>query len=79
MNHRPHDPSPHRSADRAYVVVTVALAIPATLLLLDGNVPVVLAIILGFMLASTARMILLLPVRIYLAVRQGLRDRDSNR
>lgn len=62
-----------------YVVVMVALAIPATLLLLDRNVPLFFAITLGFMLASIAFIVLLLPVRIYFAVRQGLRDRDSSR
>ena len=62
----------------AYIVIVAALTIPAALLLMDRGVPTVLAIVLGIMLAQIGIIALLIPVRIYLAVRQNRKDQDSN-
>jgi hypothetical protein len=61
----------------AYIVVVSVLTIPAVLLLVDGGVPTVVAVILGVMLAQIALIALLIPVRIYLALRSR-KDRNSN-
>jgi len=58
-----------------YLVVLVLLTIPATLLMSDRDVPPVFAVLLGLMLAQTAIVALLIPVRIYLVLRmRGRRD-----
>jgi presenilin-like A22 family membrane protease len=59
-------------------VAVVALWIPATWLLIDRNVPVAVALLLGLLLAHIAVVTLLTPIRVYLAIREYRRDRDSN-
>ena len=59
-------------------VAVVALWIPATWLLIDRNVPVAVALLLGLLLAHIGVVTLLIPIRVYLAIREYRRDRDSN-
>ena len=59
-----------------YLAVLVLLTLPATLLMFDRDVPPVFAVLLGLMLAQTAIVALLIPVRIYLVLRRR-RRRDQ--
>lgn len=52
----------------AYLAVLLVLTIPATLLILDRDVPPVWAVLLGLGLAQIAIIALLIPVRVYLAL-----------
>ena len=61
-----------------YLIVMVALTIPATAFLIDRGMPVVIAIPLGFLLAQVAVIGLLIPVRIYVALRAAHRDHRPN-
>ncbi len=61
-----------------YVASGVPLAIPAALFLIDRNVPIVLAIPLGLALASIALTVVMIPIRIYLALRFGRSDRGPH-
>lgn len=60
----------------SYLAVLLLIAIPATFLMLDRGVPLVFAVLLGLMLASIAIIALLIPVKIYLAIRMH-RQRDN--
>jgi hypothetical protein len=52
-----------------YLAAMVLLTIPAVLLLTDRDVPFVIAVPLGIMLASAVIIILMIPVRVYIALR----------
>lgn len=56
-----------------YLAVLLLLTIPATLLMLGRDVPLVFAVLLGMMLAQIAIIALLIPVRIYLVFRMTRR------
>ena len=60
-----------------YVPVMVVVTILASLFLIGRGVDPIWAILLGFMLASIAFIVISLPIRIFVALRVGLRERGS--
>ncbi len=57
--------------------VMVVVTILASLFLIGRGVDPIWAILLGFMLASIAFIVISLPIRIFVALRVGLRERGS--
>jgi ABC-type transport system involved in cytochrome c biogenesis permease component len=55
-----------------YVAAVLLVAFPAALLLLDRDVPALIAMPLALLLGTTAIVVVTVPVRVYL----GLRHRD---